>query len=567
MKHKKIIIVLMLIITLINTIGQSVNAVTNEIIDLNKKASLIIKRYEYINNSAEKTAFKGVGISIYGVSSDSNTVAEAEHYISENNIEPETKTTDSNGTVKFENLELGRYLVVETTTPKNALTKMESFLIDLPRSNDDGKWNYDVTVYPKTSTIYGKVVLTHNTNEGLPLKDATWKLQKQDKDGKWKEYEEVGVLTTNNDGQISIENLEKGNYRLVQNSIEEQYILDQSNTVNFTIDENNINKDLTATSEKLEIRHFVKLSDGNYGTQVGAFTTDTVSWKTVADVASIISKMDKYCITENIQEGLQYDESSIEVYGDNDKLTLNSDYKVKVDGQKMKVDFVKGKLNGYKSVTIKYDTKFDYDNVKNGKYLSSANLEYTNNIDINENSNGTFKTSDEKATVYTGSVLIYKTDVEGNPLAGAKFKIATSKENAENGVFVKNNNNEDVEVISNSNGYVIFNGLKLGEYNQNYEQALTSYWIVETEAPTYVEDGETKYYNLLSKSVEVKVSSTSGIYSKESTTQIINKKGLKLPLTGGVLNIIPIVAGLGIVFIAIVLKKKDKKNEKKIQEK
>ena len=90
--------------------------------------------------------------------------------------------------------------------------------------------------------------------------------------------------------------------------------------------------------------------------------------------------------------------------------------------------------------------------------------------------------------------------------------------------------------------------------------------FVETQAPTYVEDGETKYYSLLNSPVEVQVSATSEIYSKDSTTQVINKKGFKLPLTGGNLNIIPVIAGIAIVAVAIIIKKKDKKNEEKIQE-
>lgn len=566
-KLRKIIIAILLLIMLINTIGKSVKAVTQEIIDSSKKASLTIVKYEHANGSTENIPLKGVEFTIYSVPEDKQTAEGAESYIQENNIEGISKITETSGIVKFSNLDLGRYLVVETKAPKNVMTKMESFLIDLPRSNDDGKWNYDVTVYPKNITIYGKVVLTHNNEKGEPLKDATWKLQKLDAKNEWKEYEGVEILTTDENGQIVIENLEKGEYRLVQNSISEGYILDSSNTTNFIIDENNINKTLNATSEKLEIKHYVKLSDGNYGEKLGAYTTDVISWKTTSDVASIISKMDKYTITETLQEGLIFNENTLKVYGDNELLNINTDYNVQIKNQNIKIDFIKGKLQNYKKVTITYDTNFDYDNVKHGKYETKSKLEYTDNIDINGKSKGTFENLEQKAIVYTGTVLIYKTNIEGIPLEGAKFKIATSRENAENGIFIKDKLGNDLESISDSNGYVLFNGLKLGKDNQSYEEALSSYWIVEVQAPSYEENGETKYYNLLSNPVEVQVNSTSGIYSEENTTHVINKKGLKLPLTGGVFNVIPIVIGTIIVCIAIVIKKKEKKNEKDIKEK
>ena len=154
---------------------------------------------------------------------------------------------------------------------------------------------------------------THNNLAGEPLSGSTWILEKLNKNGEWETYTSVGTLTTDDNGQIVIENLEKGDYRLVQNSNIEGYILDQSNTVDFTIDEENVNYNLTTTSEKLNIEKYVKLSDGNYGKEIGAFTTDTISWKTIANVASIISKMDEYSIIETWQSGLNFEQDSLKI--------------------------------------------------------------------------------------------------------------------------------------------------------------------------------------------------------------------------------------------------------------
>lgn len=566
LKLKKVIIAILTVLVAISIIGGSVDAVTHSIVDTTKKASLKITKFEHANGSDKNAPLAGVEFTVYLIPSDIETVGEAEEYIKNNEVTSYTKTTPSHGTVTFSDLELGRYLVAETDAPKNVVTKIESFLIDLPRTRDDGSgWDYDVTVYPKNITIYGKVTLTHNNLEGEPLAGNTWKLEKLSENGEWKSYTSVETLTTNSNGQITIENLEKGDYRLVQNSTVEEYIMDQSNTVDFTIDEKNINYNLTTTSEKLSIQKYVKLSDGNYGKEIGAFTTDTISWKTIADVATIISKVDEYSIIETIQSGLDFEEDSLHVYGereDGQQIELAStDYAVTNQSRKVIIKFDTSKLQDYKNVVITYDTVFDYYNIKSGEFETGASLKYTNSIDINGNCNGEFITDEEKAKVNTGAVLIYKSDVNGNPLKGAQFKIATSKENAENGIFVKDLNNTHVVVTSDVNGYVLFGGLKYSEDGQNAEEAETSYWLIETNAPSYEENGEKKYYNLLDKPVEVKVNNTSEKYSEDSTTVIINKKGFTLPLTGGSLSLVSSILGIIIIFSSIIIIKKSKKKK------
>lgn len=61
------------------------------------------------------------------------------------------KNTDGNGNASFGGLPLGLYLVTETTPPANATATTAPFLVTLPLSQDNGKWTYDVNVYPKNS--------------------------------------------------------------------------------------------------------------------------------------------------------------------------------------------------------------------------------------------------------------------------------------------------------------------------------------------------------------------------------------------------------------------------------
>ena len=555
MKLKKTIFLIIMLISLISIVGK-VNAATTAIVDTSKKASLTITKYEHKNGSTENKALKGVEFTIYEIPKNANvnTVAQAETYIRNNNVTSYKKTTPDSGTIKFSDLNLGRYLVVETKAPKNVSTMIESFLIDLPRTNNNGTgWNYDVTVYPKNITIYGNVSLTHKNKAGDALSGMSWILQKKDKNGNWNNYEGIDALTTNNEGNISIQNLEKGEYRFVQNSVTEGYIMDKSNTVNFVVDVNHLNQNLTTKSEKLSIEKYVKSEGGEYTKNIGAFTTDTVSWKTEADVTEIISKMNTYVITEKIQEGLILNNESIKLYDQDENIIANDCYTIKIQDKAIKISFKPEKLKNVKTVILKYDTNFDYENIKSGEFNTSASLEYTDNINLEGECKGTYKTKENKANVHTGMVKIHKTNPEGTALQGAKFKIATSEENAKNDVFVKDINGNDVIAISDGSGYAIFGGLKYGEDGQSIQESKTEYWIVEVETPS-------EKYNLLERPEKFLVDSN----NSENVLKIINKEKFNLPLTGGKINLIPI--SFGIIFIALAFIIKFKNKGKQINE-
>lgn len=58
--------------------------------------------------------------------------------------------TDKSGTATFSNLELGFYVVIETTVPDAVTIPMKPFLLSVPMTTTDGSdWLYDIHVYPK----------------------------------------------------------------------------------------------------------------------------------------------------------------------------------------------------------------------------------------------------------------------------------------------------------------------------------------------------------------------------------------------------------------------------------
>lgn len=190
-----------------------------------------------------------------------------------------SETTDTSGVVKFEELPLGLYLVLETETPDSVRTACEPFFVSVPMTKVSGDtkggltdWLYDVHVFPKNSTAYGQAVLqkvgkqSGTDKEVLTMQGYKFKLYKKNDDGAWTWIErkpangvdnagewldadnKTGVLTTGAEGKISVSGLTKGVYAFVETEVNanDGYILDSGIAYVFKIDDNG---DMVAATE------------------------------------------------------------------------------------------------------------------------------------------------------------------------------------------------------------------------------------------------------------------------------------------------------------------------------
>lgn len=190
-----------------------------------------------------------------------------------------SETTDTSGVVKFEELPLGLYLVLETETPDSVRTACEPFFVSVPMTKVSGDtkggltdWLYDVHVFPKNSTAYGQTVLqkvgkqSGTDEEVLTMQGYKFKLYKKNDDGAWTWIErkpangvdnagewldadnKTGVLTTGAEGKISVSGLTKGVYAFVETEVNanDGYILDSGIAYVFKIDDNG---DMVAATE------------------------------------------------------------------------------------------------------------------------------------------------------------------------------------------------------------------------------------------------------------------------------------------------------------------------------
>ena len=272
----------------------------------------------------------------------------------------EQKTT-KDGKTTFNDLELGLYLVVETTKPKSVTSAVTPFLVSVPMTKvgEDGKtnpteWLYDIHVYPKNSTKVGDVTLEKmgvvgekNGANKKGIKGVQFKLERQN-DGDATKWDVIsnpkdsanGYYTTGEDGKVTVSGLKPGNYHFVEigydtTADDKKYIIDNNGTYEFTIavsedgatqtvtkDENSKNKDnydvkdttITIYNYAPDVDKQVynqgkkKYTEGaDYG--IG----DTIPYQIKVTIPENIAKLNKFTLTDT-PTGLTDDINSIVIY-------------------------------------------------------------------------------------------------------------------------------------------------------------------------------------------------------------------------------------------------------------
>lgn len=585
MKKNKICLAMILMLVVV-TISNTVLAVTDTIVDTSREGSITVTTLSQKNGVLDETQpLAGVEYTLYRVDEVAGTTVttkeQAEEYIK--NAQPvETLVTNSEGIVVFDELVLGRYYVKVTDVPTGTSEVPESFLVDVPMTNDTGDgWVYDIEVFPKVKVASGEAVVT-KTDGVNPMQGVEFKVQiSTSVDGAWGAWSDYVVdgqvltLTTNEEGKITLENLpityngEPAKFRVVETVVGEEYIMDNKypseievqpdGTVVVTDTRTNTAApaaevgQIEIVNEKPEVVKQVLNQEGEYADLTSASLTDTLTFKITVDVPTVIQDLETYTLTDELPAGL----SNVEnlqvkaLVGDQNtekELAQDTDY---TKTGNFVLDFDTSKMEDYTTLVITYTAKLDMTNATLGEdgNINTATLEYTNKVNTDGEQEDT-NTTQDSSKVVTGGLNIKKINSEDELLDGAKFKIATTKENAQNGVFIKGTDGQDIEVTT-VGGYAKINGL---EYND--DETSREYWLVETQAPTYVEEGETKSYTLLSEPQAVNVNGT----SHTAEIEVENKKPITLPLTGGIGTVLFAVLGVGLIVAAKSIKKEEVKD-------
>lgn len=564
-KILSLILVLVLILTTLTPLITSVKAEeTTGSLTINKKES-----------KTPNDPIEGVTFTIYKVEDDYEDLSIPEDYtgyeekVSDNKygkLYKATDITDDQGQATFEDLPLGRYLVIEEDAPAKVPERTANFLIDIPRTEDDGQTlTYNVIVNPKNTIILEDYEIEKQDRKtGTTIDGVTFKLQKKTTGDSYVDYDALATVVTADGGKAGWKNLPVGEYQIVETQAASGYILDSKKTYKFEVYYEHGESGIRVIDEKENKTTYSKESptviknekpDLEKTIVQESNTGNNVEFKLKIDVPTTIKDLKSFKVTDTMSEGLKYVADSLEISGV--VLTPSTDYEITTESDnKITINFTS---SGKEKLQNLYDEVTESTTVKqieitykayilNGKkssadpYKNSASLTYSSKTEVSSE-----ETSDSTSEVTpdVGGFKIKKIDSRSNvELAGAKFKIALTEDDAKSKTYLKDDKGIEIELTSaETTGLAEYYGLTYG-----------TYYLVEVEAPL-APDGTR--YNLLRKPQEIVINAS----SYDGEIQVKNRKGLVLPLTGGMGTVL--IFGLGLAFIstAVIVHKKGKENK------
>lgn len=472
---------------------------------------------------------------------------------------------------KFENLDLGLYLVQETKAPSQIVNKTANFLVSVPMTNEAGTaWNYDVVAEPKNAAVYaginlvktGTTIKADGTTETVNLKGVTFALQSRptgsDDSVTWTN---VGSYTTESDGTINVNDLAPNEYRFIETDLGDNngYILN-GKSYEFTVQDDGKIKvgtkepaktaTITADNEKPDLKKEVE--NGNtYENAADASIGDMVEWKVSASVPSNVDQLEKYSITDKMSSALTWveAEAALNITYKSNGTAVNdidpafaetTDYTLikpadKEDGKSWTITFTdagkkKLKDNNISSIEVTFKTKLNENaNIGSAGNLNDAQLDYSNAIyplvDPTNPNDGKKPGEDhikDQAKVY--SFAIDMTKVDGNntatKLEGVHFDLykysGTVTEPTESDLKGSGKKINITDLVTDVYGKITVKGLENGNY-----------YLVETKAAA-------GGYNLLKAPVKVVIAQEYSVEKKTtvtkdaegnvtSTTTVVNK--------------------------------------------
>lgn len=428
-------------------------------IDTGKKGSITIHKYlvegdvttgssnygEKLTDEPAYEAAKDVGFSIYQVMNAKELVA---YYNGKDNTEPKAsdytinetdktkvttkdgeeykrsgkeQKTDATGVTTFNQLEVGLYLVVETTKPAAVTEEVEPFLVSVPMTkvgksgkDDPTQWLYDIHVYPKNSTQTGTICLKKQGRVGgteisnpTDLNGVQFKLERL-KEGKtvdendaWEivkngksDLYTTGTVDSQNgiqNGIIKVEGLHPGTYRFTEvgyadsaADVDKKYILDTAASYTFKIEAGNNgtqtvtpldtdNKDYTIDGTTITVTNYapdvdkqvVNRTDGKTYQEAADYAVgDKIPYRIAVTIPTNIAKLKTFYLTDT-PENLDDDTRTINFYSNKECTALIKD----------KTSLLKGEnsITVYPADTAKGSGfKIDFDPAKLEKYAGQT---------------------------------------------------------------------------------------------------------------------------------------------------------------------------------------------------
>ena len=549
---------------------------------------------------------------------------------------PYTKTTGTEGADKgkavFSSLPLGIYMIEESDAPNQIVTKSASFIVSIPRVDENGAWQYDVTAEPKNVGVYGGVTLTKtgrvagDTGEGTGIAGVEFLLEyKNTKNGgSWEAVDlskykvaigtqvedSTGYVKTGTDGVINIKKLTYGEYRFTEISAVNGYVADTNAVYEFQVTADGtvqVKKDgayvtdaegIKVVNEKPDLKKEITKRNGTPSTNNDADygVGDMVPYTLTVKVPSTIENMKTFYVTDTVDTAQLEHQDTTEnpIVVKVDTGVLSSDYyKVNIASGTMTVDFKAGKTKlgkdyADKTITIEYKAKLlEGAATTNAGNINKAELIYSNktSTDASVEPETDKNTIHDESVVYTFKTSIHKTGANGaGALERVKFdlyKALTAEDYTEGTVptevtFMGTKHQVVTAEASKAMGFDgTANLIKVTSEETDLQGNIT---VTGLPAGTYywVETETLPGYNLLTKPVKADLNvayaaawksvgtyegnklthreydATNTTYTDANTvnnkvTNVVNRKGFTLPVTGGFGTLL--FSGIGVLLV------------------
>lgn len=450
-------------------------------------------------------AAEGVGFTVYQVMSKEDLLkyyngegatvtiddyADVNNNKLKNGVDPiktygETKT-DEKGVVKFDNLPIGLYVVMETSKPASVTQAVKPFLVSIPMTRKGEvkkgeEWLYDVVVYPKNSTTTGNFTLKKYGVIGNDRENATLLAGVKFKLEHLKDGVEYGSEAANNDenwelirpkaiegqkpkdyfvtdgkGQIDANDLKPGTYRFTEIGYEDgndnKYIINENDQYVFVVEQNGTTAtfpadakhtdDYTVVGNTVSVYNYVPDVDkkvekngatGTWQEAADYSVGDSINYKIDVTIPENIERLKTFTVTDT-PTGLTDNVDTVVVKNGDTAIANenNSVYEVKPNGDGFIVEFVPSAMVAYKgtTLTITYTAVLNKDAVTTimGN-CNTVKLDYSKNVkqngDEKPDTDEDKKTVQDEAVVYTFKIHIDKIadDAKKTPLEGVEFDL------------------------------------------------------------------------------------------------------------------------------------------------
>lgn len=397
-------------------------------------------------------------------------------------------TNEAEGKVVFNELPVGLYLVIETTSPAAVTQKVEPFLVSIPMTRigadasemvnkNQESWLYDVTVYPKNSIAKGNVTLEKKGVTGAnaeSLEGVTFELYKKNdrnNDSTQLGYTKTETLSTGPNGTITFANLTKGSYYLKETGYtsgnDKGYILNTDGKFAFDVDDKGhvvastddtltgkvedgsfvISEDKTAPVQltvynyRPDIEKTVTKRNNDKAHQADYGVGDAVPYILTIDVPKNITSLRTFKVTDTtVASQLVQKEDSVKVSGTGAIERTAYEVTVKEDANKnsvMTVAFKPGELAAVAGgkITITYTATVQATAAVAGNgNVNTAKIIYSRKTGTETEGKDPYEITD-KGVVYTFDLNIHKTGEGGaegkKNLKGVTFDLYKKVENYE----------------------------------------------------------------------------------------------------------------------------------------